>query len=98
MPSDIDLIKRFTQSAQELGALQASGIWALFSLTLVAYIVWDKKQSKRRDEIWQDIRIKEAMAEVNSAQALNKMGDAYERLVDKISEISVILDERIPRR
>lgn len=77
--------------ARELGALDPTSIWALVCVVLVGYIWYLTRQTRRSGERWQKIRSEEAVSDMKMADALQKLADNYQRL-------SVIVDERIPRR
>lgn len=87
-----EFIEVLTSGARGFGALEASGIWALFCMILVWIIWYDKKEAHRKDMADREIREAKSIAESKTADALYKLGDAYERLVDTHkAQIDIIL-------
>lgn len=81
------IVTKAVQSANEGGNLTVTGVWALFCFVLLAYIVYRERLAKASTEEWQRIRTEEAKADMI-------MGTAFNRMVDEIMKIKIILDER----
>lgn len=77
-------INKAVQSANALGALGVTAVWALFCMCLVAYIIWTLKQAKASDKQWQDIRMKEALSD-------QSVGEALSRIADKVAQLQLII-------
>jgi hypothetical protein len=89
------LVKKAVESAQELGALQASALWALFCLVLLAYIAYKLKQERSDRDTWFTIRLEDAKSDFALAQAVQKLVD---KLVEDVQHIKTIIEDRRGRR
>lgn len=90
-PPNVGYLGRLISDAKELGALDASTIWALVSMALSFYVYRSEKSKKDVVDSWQNIRIEEAKADLVMAQAV-------ERLTNEVAQMKIIISERIPRR
>jgi hypothetical protein len=84
-------------SAGKLGGLPVNAVWALFSSVILAGWIYDKKEAHRKDAADRKIRDVKVVNESKMADALFKLGDAYERLADTHkAQIDIILNLRRP--
>lgn len=84
-------------SANSLGAMQASAIWALVSGMLAVYIWRNQKHHANYDTQWQEIRIKEAEGDIKIADAVRALADVVAWQGEKLTEIRIIIDERLKK-
>lgn len=73
-------VTKAVDSAHMLGGLDPSSIWALMCMVLLAYTWYTAKQATK----FQEIRIREAVA--NAALA-----DAVSRLADKVAQLQILI-------
>jgi hypothetical protein len=89
-PKDLDSV---IQSAQGLGALSASAVWALVCL----YFVWRDyqrdKQVKKTTEEWMKIRTEDAKADLLAANALNGIVDRLGRIETTQVRIQALMEK-----
>ena len=78
-----EFIQALTDGANNVSALSTSGILAL----VVFYQGWRgwqlDKDLREKEKLDSEIRTQKAVVESKTADALAKLGDAYERLADK---------------
>lgn len=85
------LVDKAVVSADHMGTLPPAAIWAFFCLVLMV-ILWHVLRNHREyDRTWQSIRTTDSAADL-------KMADAVTKMADELSQLKVIVDERIPRR
>ena len=92
-------------SAEKFGALSAAAIWALIAISLAIYLYrWKKMEAAetlKRLEAW----LEASKAEEHQTEALKTIAErtamnavAINGLAEKIGNLSVVLEERVPRR
>ncbi len=67
-------------NAEKLAGLSVTGVWAFFTLVLIAYIVYDMKLKKQASDSAWDARLEEAKADGLIAAALEKMSNEIKEL------------------
>lgn len=77
-------IEKIINSAHGLAVLSSADIWALITVILLTYIIWDKKDRMKKEESWLQIRQKQIEEESTQTEVLK-------RLVDAMSEIKMIV-------
>lgn len=87
----ISIGNRTVKLADRAGHLEASSVWAFFCLILIFYTVWKERWYRKDREDSQKIRSDEAATMLLTANALQKLSDASEKL-------EIVIDERLPRR
>lgn len=90
-------IEDIIAQANNLGAMQASAVWALVSTMLAAYIWRMQKHHATYDAQWQDIRIKEAEGDIKIAEAVKSLSDVVGKQSEQLTSIRWILDERLKK-
>ncbi len=84
-------VEEMIGQANNLGAMQASAIWALVSTMLAIYIWRIQKHHDTYDKQWQEIRIKEAEGDIRISEAVKAQSEAIVRLHEQVSEIRIIV-------
>lgn len=82
--SGIAPLDSLIKSAHGLAILDSGDIWALMTVALLSYIIWDKKDRIKKEEFWLQIRQKQIQEESTQTEILK-------RLVDAMSEIKMIV-------
>lgn len=77
-------VHKVVESAKEIGGLDGNTLLAFICLILFAYIVYLIKQGRTSDKAWQDIRLREAVAD-------QKLADAVGSLSKDVCEMKIIL-------
>lgn len=70
--------------ATVLSHLEAGTIWALFSIGLFGFIVWDRRDRMRKEAQWMLIREKQLSEDAGQTEVLK-------RVVDEIASIKMIV-------
>lgn len=71
-------------SAEKLGTLSAAAIWALFTLMLITYIVWDLRTKRQMSELSLQVRIKDAESDI-------RIADAFDKVVEEFKEFRHVI-------
>lgn len=66
--------------AERLGTLSAAGIWAFFTLVLIAYLFLDLRRQQKASQIAWNARLEEVKGEALVAAALERMADEIKEL------------------
>lgn len=77
-------LEKAIDGAKQLGALDSCSIWALSTLVLLAYIIWDIKLKRGASERAWNARLAEAKADELLANALDKIHDELKELRQNI--------------
>ena len=104
-PEGFDSVDKIIGSAEKLGALSTSAILALIVIAMSYYIYrWKKSESietLKRLEAWLDA----SKAEEHQTEALKIIAErtamnavAINGLAEKIGNLTLVLEERVPRR
>lgn len=74
------VLEKFIGSAERLGVLSSSSVWAFFCLVLLAYIFVDSRYKRKASEQAWNARLEEANADHLMAQAVEKMAEQIREL------------------
>lgn len=77
-------VAKLIVSAQNLGELGVSGVWAFFSLILIAYIFIKLRQERKMSEIAWDVRIKEVEADTLMSSAVE---NGFDKMTNELREM-----------
>jgi hypothetical protein len=94
---EFDLFDKLADSAQKLGAMQATAVWAFVCMLMALHIWRTFKRHEAYDKQWQAIRMKEAEGAIKLSIAVDKLDDDVKQTSDRLNRIETILDERIPK-
>lgn len=70
--------------ATVLSHLEPGTIWALFSIGLFAFVVWDRRDRMRKESQWMMIREKQLAEDAGQTEVLK-------RVVDEIASIKLMV-------
>lgn len=90
-PPAYDTVVSVVESAKLMASMEPVAIWAFMDLLLIAYLVFITRQHRQYDKKIEEMRNKEASADMAVAEGLREVGI-------QLSQLKVIVDERIPRR
>ena len=93
-----ELIKALSDGANSFGALNITAVWALFCMALGGILWYDKRETHRKDIVWQRIRTDDSIADAKTADALHMLAEAQQKTAEAQNKILIILDERLSRR
>lgn len=91
-------VEDIINQANNLGAMQASAVWALVSSMLALYIWRMQKHHANYDRQWHDIRIREAEGDIKSAEAQRITAEAIIRMNERLTMLTTIVDERLKKQ
>jgi hypothetical protein len=90
-PPAYDTVVRVVESAKLMATMEPVAIWAFMCLLLIGYIVFVTRQHRQYDKKVEEMRTKDAGADMAIAESIRELGT-------QVSQMKVIVDERIPRR
>src|SRR5262245_61618392 len=93
-----EILKVLNDGANNFGELKATAIWALFTTVLGLIIAYDKHEAHKKDVAWQKIRTDDAVSDSKMAEALHMLAEDNQKRTAKLTELTLIIDERLPRR
>lgn len=92
------LLKIFADGANSFGALSLTAVWALFCMTLMGILWYDKREAHAKDIAWQKIRLDDALNDAKMADALHLLAEDNQKRTGTLGDLKTIIDERLPRR
>lgn len=82
----ISSTKDVVDNARAFGSLDSSSVWAFFALIFLGYIFWMLRQSAKSNLSALEVRLKQAEADLLCAQALDKVADYLEAIMEHIEK------------
>jgi len=71
-------------SAERLGTLSAAAIWAFFTLILIGYVFYSKRQESKISEIRLGVRLKDVEADILMSKAIES---GLSKVADELKEV-----------